>query len=157
MEIVGLGQAIWSEQNGRRCMQVSQPLEVLDNLRVAAPCPASWAAMKGDARVRFCALCAKYVYNISAMTRAEAERLIFEKEGKLCVRLHQRADGTVITADCPVGRRLLRAAGARLALVAGAVFALLAAAIRLLSREGPTEGTRFAGEVQPVLSIIEVL
>jgi hypothetical protein len=43
---------------------------------------------------------------------AEAERLVVEKEGRLCVRFHRRADGTVLTRDCPVGLRrwLARAA-----------------------------------------------
>ncbi len=55
-------------------------------LRVASPCPADWNAMQGDDRVRFCGQCVKNVYNLSAMTHAEAEDLIREKEGKLCVR-----------------------------------------------------------------------
>jgi hypothetical protein len=98
-------------------------------LRVASPCPADWNAMQGDDRVRFCGQCEKNVYNISAMTHAEAEDLIREKEGKLCVRFYQRTDGTVLTADCPVGRRRRRkrhivmlAGTAGLALVAAAGF-----------------------------------
>ena len=94
-------------------------------LRVASPCPADWNAMQGDDRMRFCGQCEKNVYNISAMTHAEAEDLIREKEGKLCVRFFQRTDGTVLTADCPVGRRrkrnrriLMAAGGAGLALSA---------------------------------------
>jgi hypothetical protein len=64
--------------------------------------------MQGDDRVRFCGQCEKNVYNISALTHAEAEDLIREKEGKLCVRFYQRVDGTVLTADCPWGRRRRR-------------------------------------------------
>jgi hypothetical protein len=59
--------------------------------------------MQGDERMRFCRHCAKNVYNFSAMTAAEAALLIREKEGKLCGRFYQRADGTMLTADCPVG------------------------------------------------------
>src|SRR5262245_22234393 len=77
-------------------------------LRVASPCSADWNAMQGDARVRFCGQCEKNVYNLSAMTHAQAEDLIREKEGGLCVRFYQRADGTVLTADCPVGKRRRR-------------------------------------------------
>ncbi len=83
-------------------------LPVLDNLRVASPCDMNWDEMSGDARSRFCGKCAKHVYNLSNMTRAEGEALIAEKEGKLCVRFYQRADGTVLSADCPVGMRKLR-------------------------------------------------
>jgi hypothetical protein len=35
------------------------------------------------------------------MTAAEAAALIAGREGRLCARLFRRADGTVITADCP--------------------------------------------------------
>jgi len=72
--------------------------------------------MKGDDRVRFCALCSKHVYSISSLTTAEASELIQQAEGHLCVRLYRRKDGTVLTGDCPVGlryalrRRLIRLA-----------------------------------------------
>jgi len=80
-------------------------LPILDNLRIASPCTADWDEMRGDERVRFCGRCEKNVYNLSSMTRGEAEALVREKEGRLCVRLYKRADGTVLTADCPVGVR----------------------------------------------------
>lgn len=84
---------------------MSSPLSILNNIQIASPCPMSWDAMTGDERTRHCNECEKHVYNISEMTRDEAERLIVEKEGRLCVRLHRRHDGTVMTADCPVGLR----------------------------------------------------
>lgn len=80
-----------------------QPLIPLESIHIAKPCRADWDKMRGDDRARHCALCQKNVYNLSAMTRAEAQRLILEKEGNLCVQLHKRRDGTVITSDCPVG------------------------------------------------------
>src|SRR5207249_8276042 len=78
-------------------------LRVLDNIRVAAPCSASWADMAGDERVRACADCKKDVYNLTAMTRDEAEALIRDRNGKLCVRYFKRADGTILLADCTIG------------------------------------------------------
>jgi len=81
--------------------------------------------MEGDERVRFCALCRKQVYNIAAMTSAEAEALIQELGENLCALLYRRADGTVLTADCPVGvkvavlRRLRRLAACAAMLVGG--------------------------------------
>ncbi|MGB7202927.1 MAG: hypothetical protein WBD16_11805 [Pyrinomonadaceae bacterium] len=75
----------------------------LNNVKVASPCPASWDAMYGDERKRFCGECKLNVYNLSDMTRDEAEQLITNNEGRLCVRFYRRADGSVITADCPVG------------------------------------------------------
>jgi hypothetical protein len=75
----------------------------LESIQIATPCRADWNQMTGDEQSRFCGSCAKNVYDFSAMTRAEAQQLLLEKEGHLCVRLHRRADGTVITSDCPVG------------------------------------------------------
>lgn len=84
----------------------------LEAIHVASPCKASWAKMQGDDASRFCGSCEKHVYNLSAMTRAEAENLVAEKEGKLCVRFYQREDGTMLTSDCKVGAAAL---GMRLA------------------------------------------
>jgi hypothetical protein len=41
-------------------------------------------------------------YNLSGLSGAEAEALIRDNEGQLCVRSYRRADGTVLTGDCPV-------------------------------------------------------
>lgn len=75
----------------------------LNNLKVASPCQADWQEMYGDNRKRFCGDCKLNVYNLSGMTRDEAEALIMNAEGRLCVRFYQRSDGSVITQDCPVG------------------------------------------------------
>jgi hypothetical protein len=78
--------------------------------------------MEGDERVRFCRQCNLHVYNVASLTSAEAGSLISRTEGRLCARLYRRADGTVLTRDCPVGlaaarRRVARAAGAALAAI----------------------------------------
>ncbi len=75
----------------------------LNNLSVASPCSADWNEMYGDERKRFCGDCKLNVYNLSSMTQDDAETLVMNAEGRLCVRFYKRADGTVITADCPVG------------------------------------------------------
>lgn len=90
---------------------MSAAQDFLNRLQIASPCPASWAEMSGDDRARFCASCEKHVYDFSRMTAAEGVALIREKEGKVCGRLWRRADGTVITTDCPVGA--LRMVGKR--------------------------------------------
>lgn len=89
-------------------------LPMLDDVKIASPCSESWDAMKGDDKSRFCGKCEKNVYNLSAMTREEAELVMLEREGELCVRLYRRKDGTVLTQDCPVGvrRKRLRIVGA---------------------------------------------
>ena len=94
----------------------------LNQLRIASPCPANWEGMKGDDRVRFCELCNLHVYNFAELTRSEAASLVANTEGRICARLYRRADGMVITKDCPVGLRALRR---RVARVAGAAFAAL--------------------------------
>jgi hypothetical protein len=95
---------------------------MLDNIRIASPCSADWEKMPGDDRVRHCHACNLNVYNFSAMTEREIRRLVAEREGRLCARLFQRADGTVLTQNCPVG---LRALSRRLSRVAGAVLAFM--------------------------------
>ena len=80
-------------------------LTVLDDLRIATPCPASWEAMRGDERVRYCGLCSKHVYDMSGLTADESVKLVQKAEGHVCMRLYRRKDGTFLTADCPVGIR----------------------------------------------------
>ena len=75
----------------------------LKNIKVASPCPADWNEMAGDDRKRFCGECRLNVYNLSGMTSYDAENLLRNSEGRLCVRYYQRSDGTILTADCPVG------------------------------------------------------
>ncbi|HEY4181650.1 MAG TPA: hypothetical protein VGM90_32625 [Kofleriaceae bacterium] len=96
-------------------------LPVLDNIKVATPCRADWNQMAGDERVRHCGDCKKNVFNLSAMTRVEAEALIKEKNGDLCARYFQRHDGTIILKDCSVGVTQKR----KRRIIAGAVAALL--------------------------------
>jgi hypothetical protein len=79
---------------------------MLDQIKIASPCSADWDQMKGNDQVRFCDECKKNVFNLSAMTRRDAEALIKETNGNLCARLYRRADGTVLTEDCPVGVRV---------------------------------------------------
>jgi hypothetical protein len=90
----------------------------LDKVRIAAPCSADWDNMFGNERVRFCEQCQLNVYNLSEMSKAEAERLIGQTEGRLCVRFYRRLDGSIITQNCPVGLRALKR---RLSRVATAV------------------------------------
>jgi hypothetical protein len=97
-------------------------LPVLDNIRVAAPCTADWNQMTGDERARLCGDCNLKVYNLSGMTRDEAETLLRDREGRLCVRYFQRADGTILLKDCTVGVKRRR----RRRIVAGAIAGSLA-------------------------------
>jgi hypothetical protein len=75
----------------------------LNNIKIASPCSANWDEMLGNERKRFCGECKLNVYNLSGMSKVEAENLIMNSEGRLCVRFFRRQDGTVLTQDCPVG------------------------------------------------------
>jgi hypothetical protein len=77
-------------------------------LKVASPCKVPWDSMQGDDAVRFCGSCQKNVYNLSAMSIEQTEQLLASPSGTPCVRFFQRADGTVMTNDCPVGAQRVR-------------------------------------------------
>ena len=94
----------------------------LNNLRIASPCSADWAGMIGTERKRFCGQCKLNVYNLSGMTLPEAEQLLTQSEGRVCVRYYRRADGTILTNDCPVGWAKVKE---RVSRVATAVLSLL--------------------------------
>ncbi|MCA8977790.1 MAG: hypothetical protein KDC98_23900 [Planctomycetes bacterium] len=101
----------------------------LDGIAIASPCSTDWNQMQGDARCRFCSQCNLHVFDLSAMTRPEAEALVRSRTGtdggqRLCVRFTRRADGTVLTRDCPVGlRQRMRRTGARIVAACAALLA----------------------------------
>jgi hypothetical protein len=109
----------------------------LNQLKVASPCTESWASMVGDGRQRFCARCQLNVYNLSEMTRAEAEAFVAKAEGHRCVRFYRRQDGTVLTRDCPVGLRALRQSASWARARLGAALAFLIGTPVLEACHGP--------------------
>lgn len=125
--------------------------DILASIRIASPCPARWTDMTGDDRSRFCAQCQKHVYHLSGMTAEAIATLVIEKEGDFCARFYQRPDGSMLTADCPVGaarfpRRLRR-------LVLASVPLLVAAAMvnawagGKFDRDPKAQPGRFSGVV----------
>ncbi len=115
--------------------------DILGAVRVASPCKASWEQMQGDERVRHCEACKKHVYNLSGMTRSEAEALVTGAEGKLCVRFYRRPDGTMLTQDCPVGVMALRKRMATTFACAATLFISLYASAASMARRQPGEIT----------------
>ncbi|MFT3743175.1 MAG: hypothetical protein QM785_02670 [Pyrinomonadaceae bacterium] len=96
----------------------------LDEIRIASPCSSNWNDMYGNQRKRFCSECKLNVYNLSDMTRSDAESFLLRAEGRVCLRVYRRSDGSVITNDCPIRiqkirKNALRIATAILALIAG--------------------------------------
>jgi len=114
----------------------------LNVIRVDQPCPASWDAMHGDDRVRFCGECKLHVYNLSELSRAQAEMLVASHEGRLCVRYYQRADGTVITQDCEGGlRAAMRRTRRFVTAAAGTILCAILAPFGLASSTPPRNGS----------------
>ena len=109
-------------------MMIQNDSDILSRIGVASPCSVDWDSMTGDERTRFCQQCTKHVYNLSEMSKKEAEQLVLQSEGKTCIRFYLRKDGTIMTEDCPVGLRLIKAgvkAGMRKVSVAVAAVASL--------------------------------
>jgi len=78
------------------------------DLRIASPCTESWNSMTGDERVRHCVKCKPNVFNLKEPKGDEIRPLLPKSEGKVCGRVYRRADGTVLTKDCPTGVAALR-------------------------------------------------
>jgi|GEM_PF-1544637 len=114
------------------------PAIELRNLRIGFACQQRWEDMIGEERVRACAGCDRPVFDLSAMTRAEAERLLATRDLTPCVRFYRRPDGTVMTSDCPSGERRERR---RLAVVASSIAAGAAIATPSSARAEPAPVT----------------
>lgn len=94
----------------------------LNNIKIASPCSADWNAMIGNERQRYCGECKLNVYNLSGMSRDEAESFLLQSEGRVCVRFFRRNDGTVLTKDCPVGWQAVKKRMSRFRTVAASLF-----------------------------------
>jgi len=78
----------------------------LEDVTFKTPCTVPWDSMKGGgSHVRLCETCHRNVYNLSAMSRGEAEAFLDKSVGPLCVQLWKREDGTIVTSDCGSLRR----------------------------------------------------
>jgi hypothetical protein len=140
-------------------IQERRRLPLLDQVKVASPCPAKWDDMIGDARKRLCLGCDKHVFDISALSREEAEQFLQDNAGgEVCLRYYQRADGTIMTSDCAVGvtrrRRkkvALAVAGAG-ALAFGAVTSYLRSEARVMGKMEMTGITSVPIEPPPMVA-----
>jgi hypothetical protein len=127
----------------------------LEEIEIASPCSADWAKMEGNDQVRFCKECRKNVYNLSAVSRLEAEELVREVEGVSCVRLYRRADGTIITDDCPVGAHLAKdAIYWTLGWLATGV-AMIIAAVAADAADKDTDGMSALRRIEPFATVIK--
>ena len=72
---------------------------ILDRVSIGTSCQTDWEAMDGDDNKRYCEQCEKHVYNLSQMSRVQAEALIASTNGKLCARFERRPDGSIVTTE----------------------------------------------------------
>jgi hypothetical protein len=136
-------------------------------LKVASPCKVPWSSMAGDDAIRFCGTCERHVYNLSEMTSEQTEALLGSPAGQPCVRFFQRADGTVLTADCPVGAQRVRRQRIAVGVGAGLLSALGYAGLPhgsaatvptpVLGAPIPAPPARFAVEPPPPMPPIEIM
>ncbi|MCB9908600.1 MAG: hypothetical protein H6830_12845 [Planctomycetes bacterium] len=82
------------------------------NLRIDNPCPRTWEGLQGDGARRFCSECQLHVLDGTRLTKDEAERLVHEGEGRVCMRVPVGPDGRLLFRDPEQARRSgLRAFG----------------------------------------------
>ena len=132
---------------------MSKRTSPLDHVSVAAPCNVGWDNMIGTEQVRFCGQCNLNVYNLSGMTKRDAEHLIAQAEGRLCIRYYRRADGTILTKNCPVGLRALKRRVSRIA--QASITAVLSFLAGLLAVTGLRELDAFPVATQSVMMKVD--
>lgn len=86
---------------------MTTPKSLLDRLVITSPCTADWDEMTGTDQIRYCSECRKYVYNLSEMTRREAEALVASRRSQMCARMIRDIDDRVLTVDSLPPVRLL--------------------------------------------------
>ncbi len=150
----GLDERLDPDAGSHVSPEVALPI-LYDDVLIASPCDEKWDDMIGDAQRRLCAGCNQNVYNLEAMHAEEIVDLIERTEGQFCRRVFLRSDGTVLTADCPVGlRRIARAAKRRLLLTA-ALAASAAAWIASYVFFGRPAAPEVVGPDKPIAKIIQ--
>ena len=137
--------------------------DIINNLKIASPCQMNWDEMQHtpEAAVRFCGDCRKHVYDVAKMSAMETYLLLQKADmggGSACLQLYRRADGTVISDDCPVGLRRIRDGWRNVRSVAATFAVLICAQSAFAQKNGfhtppakaPSEG-RFLGFASPII------
>ncbi len=133
-------------------------LELLRSVRIASPCSMRWEDMNGDGRTRHCEQCGLHVHDISNMSESEAEAFLRSAigAGRVCASLFRRADGTILTKDCPIGLRAARERAGRVLARAAAVIGLIVTAAVLAAKgEKNAMGRARIAQLQPFKLVYE--
>lgn len=97
-------------------------LPILDTLRIAEPCDASWEAM-GSGAVRRCDLCDLEVWDLASLTEAQVRGALALRGERFCARVTRGADGAVQTRDARRPAATAMLLGGALALLSGEALA----------------------------------
>jgi len=127
----------------------------LANLMIAAPCNVGWDNMTGTDKMRHCNECKLNVYNISEMTSVEAETLLRSdamNSGRACVSFYRRADGTILTKDCPEGLAKIRATAQKAIRAVAAAFTVLFASLPAFGTNAAKKSTTMNKEPEVLSS-----
>lgn len=76
---------------------MSKSNDRLNRLQNTFTCPASWEAMSGNARKRYCTECKKHVYDFAQLNERQIAALLEASRGNLCARLTRNTDGSIQT------------------------------------------------------------
>ncbi len=120
----------------------------LDSLKIADPCTEPWENMDGTNKQRFCGSCEKDVFNLSAYSRREAERIVRKSNGRICIRFARLPDGRTITADRPLFQISKRAGS----LAAGVMATTLSISGVAYSQGGYFGTSKVGREEPPIVS-----
>ena len=116
---------------------------ILDRVEISSPCTANWDEMKGTEQIRYCSECDKYVYNLSEMTRREAEELVVSSGDQMCARLTRDLKGQTLTVESLPPVRLLGWKPGRVAnAVVSALISITPAAVPLASGQAASQSAK---------------
>lgn len=129
-------------------MNDAETQDLLADIYIASPCNAVWDAMQGTDRVRNCGDCHRKVFNLSDMSRAEAQQFLKDNGTSQCLIFYRRTDGTIMTDDCPIGLRKIRDAARRIRQIAAIVLGALISSVAAIAQTPESPGNISAQETK---------
>ncbi|MCA9800618.1 MAG: hypothetical protein KC777_01465 [Cyanobacteria bacterium HKST-UBA02] len=98
-------EALAEEEVKRKALEPKPEFIEINKFEIATPCKWKWNDEEITGHVAYCELCGIQVYNFEGLQLPQAEKIIFQREGKTNPTLYKRKDGKFMTQDCPVETR----------------------------------------------------
>lgn len=98
-------EALAEEEARRKALEPKPEFIAIDKFEIATPCKWKWNEQEITGHVAYCELCGIQVYDFEGLQLPEAQKIIFQREGKDNPTLYKRKDGKFMTQDCPVETR----------------------------------------------------